>query len=78
MEKSFHIKYYIRTADEDRDITPSELKRIIKKNNAIDSFEIEESEDKLSDVDNTAFKKFKLEALNSKRLPDEKCSIKKR
>lgn len=74
---SAYGKYYIRTADEDRDISPSELKRIIKKNNASDSFEIEESRDKLSDVDNTAFKKFKSEALNSKRLPSEKCSTKK-
>lgn len=73
---SAYGKYYMRTADEDRDISPAELKRIIKRNNAADSFEIEESDDKLSDIDDSALKKFKLEAISSKRLPNEKYDTK--
>ena len=73
---SAYGKYYIRTADEDRDISPAELKKIIKKNYAIESFEIDESDDGLSDVDCDALKKFQLEAINSKRLPNEKYNTK--
>ena len=48
---SAYGKYYLRTADEDRDITPTELAKMIKKNNALNSFELEDSGEGIDNVD---------------------------
>lgn len=68
---SAYGKYYLRTADEDRDITPMELTNMIKRNNALNSFEIEDSGEQLDDVDNDSLKKFLNEAIEVKRLPND-------
>ena len=69
---SAYGKYYLRTADEDRDITPTELAKMIKKNNALNSFEIEDSGEVISDVDTNSLKKFLNESIEARRLPNEK------
>ena len=69
---SAYGKYYLRTADEDRDITPTELAKMIKKNNALNSFEIEDSGEGIIDVDTDSLKKFLDESIEARRLPNEK------
>ena len=69
---SAYGKYYLRTADEDRDIIPTELVKMIKKNNALDNFEIEDSGEGIVDVDTNSLKKFLTESIEARRLPNEK------
>ena len=68
---SAYGKYYIRTADEDRELSFSELKRIINEENSNDLFERKITEYKLDDLDNDAINKFKYNAIKAKRIPDE-------
>lgn len=64
-------RYYMRTADEDREITSNELKKMLSFNSNNDLFEKKVSEDRIEDIDNAAIDKFLNKAINSKRLPNE-------
>ena len=69
---SAYGRYYMRTADEDREIAPVELKKMMKEDADRDSFEIKKSEDKITEIDDASVRKFIERAVISKRLPDDK------
>lgn len=69
---SAYGRYYMRTADEDREITPDELKKMMKGDVDSDSFETKKSEDKITDIDDSTVRKFIEDAVASKRLPSDK------
>lgn len=70
-------KYYIRTADEDRELTPSELRKIMINKEYEDSWENHLSDETLDDIDEKALEKFYREAVDCGRMPEMKDYNKK-
>ncbi len=71
-EKPYSVfgKYYIRTADEDREINPIELKKIFIENAYKDSWELQNSMKKIDDINNQILEKFKKISIVENRIPD--------
>lgn len=65
-------KYYIRTADEDREITPEILRKLMMDKMLEQRWEDRESLDTINDIDDETVTTFKKEALNCGRLVDYK------
>jgi len=63
-------KYYIRTADEDRELTPSELRKVMVGKEYEDNWEDLSSKDTIDDVDEQTLHKFYVSATECGRLPD--------
>lgn len=70
-------RYYLRTADEDREVTPEELKAFFGANKYREKWEKGKSEATVKQIDKTTIKSFWQKAVASGRLPEEKytCSI---
>lgn len=64
-------RYYIRTADEDREIDPHELKRLFNDHTASRKWEREKSDFTARSVDKNALQRFVDNAVKAKRLPKE-------
>lgn len=62
-------KYYIRTADEDRELTPSELRKIMIGREYEDNWEEKLSSETIDDVDESCLKKFYDQAIGCGRMP---------
>ena len=65
-------RYYLRTADEDRDVTPEELKEFFGANKFRGKWEKEKSEAAATQIDRTAIKSFWQKAMDAGRLPHGK------
>ncbi len=63
-------RYYLRTADEDREVTPEELKEFFGANKYRDKWEKTKSEVPANKVDKSAVKAFWQSAVAAGRLPD--------
>lgn len=63
-------RYYIRIADEDRELTPNELKKIMVNKEYEEHWENKDSGYSLEDIDNVSLKRFYREAIECGRLPD--------
>lgn len=63
-------KYYIRIADEDRELTPSELRKIMIQNEYKENFEDHITSETIDDVDDEILQKFYNNAISYNRLPD--------
>jgi ATP-dependent DNA helicase RecG len=63
-------KYYIRIADEDRELTPSELRKIMINKEYEDNWENRTSEETLDDVDEQMVEKFYRGAVECGRMPE--------
>lgn len=62
-------KYYIRTADEDRELSPSELRKIMIGQEYVENWENITSNETLHDVDDKTLKSFYNSAINCNRMP---------
>lgn len=69
---SAYGRYYLRTADEDREVSPAELKKFFVANEYKEKWEKTKSEVLKKDVDKSAVKKFCEKAIAAGRLPDGK------
>jgi ATP-dependent DNA helicase RecG len=63
-------RYYLRTADEDREVTPEELKAFFSANKYRARWENTKSEATSKQIDRTTIKNFWQKAIASGRLPD--------
>lgn len=63
-------KYYIRIADEDRELTPSELRKIMIKKEYEDNWENISSKETIYDVDLNTINQFYKSAIECGRLPE--------
>lgn len=63
-------KYYIRTADEDRELTPSELRKIMIGQEYAENWENKTSEDTVFDIDEKTLERFYRDAVQCGRMPD--------
>ena len=63
-------KYYIRTADEDRELTPGELRKIMVGMEYTENWEMRRSNETIADVDADTLKKFYASATECGRLPE--------
>lgn len=63
-------KYYIRSADEDRELTPAELRKIMVGQEYNETWGNRTSDETIEDVDDDTLMKFYREAVNCNRLPD--------
>lgn len=63
-------KYYIRTADEDRELTPAELRKIMIGQEYAENWENKTSNETLSDVDDKTLESFCRSAVQCGRMPD--------
>lgn len=63
-------KYYIRVADEDRELTPQELRKMMINKEYEDNWGIRSSNETLDDVDDSAIDKFYMDAVECGRLPE--------
>lgn len=63
-------RYYIRTADEDRELSPNELKRMMIQSEYEENWENLPSEETVSDVDLKTLNQFYLSATGCGRLPE--------
>ena len=63
-------KYYIRIADEDRELTPQALRKIMIDKEYEENWEEKISIDSIDDIDEVTFEKFKKKALSCGRLSD--------
>lgn len=63
-------RYYLRTADEDREVTPEELKEFFRANKYLGKWEKEKSEAAATQIDRTAIKTFWQKAVSVGRLPE--------
>jgi len=63
-------KYYIRTADEDRELSPSELRKIMIGREYEENWENRSSHETLDDVDEQTLHNFYLSATECGRLPE--------
>ena len=63
-------KYYIRIADEDKELTPSELKKIMIQNEYKENFEDHLTSETIEDVDDEILQKFYNDAVSYNRLPE--------
>lgn len=61
-------KYYIRTADEDRELTPQALRKIMINKEYEENWEEKISIDTIDDIDETTLEKFRKKAMNCGRL----------
>lgn len=66
-------KYYIRTADEDRELSPSELRKIMIGKEYEENWENRSTNETVADIDEQTFRKFYLSATECGRLPDIGC-----
>lgn len=64
-------RYYIRTADEDRELVPTELKHIWQERFYEENWENRISSETIDDIDDTVFRKFFAKALQCGRIPFE-------
>lgn len=69
---SAYGRYYLRTADEDREVSPSELKKFFIANEYKEKWEKAKSENLKRNVDQDAIKKFCNKAITAGRLTDGK------
>ena len=67
---SAYGKYYIRTADEDRELSPAELRKIMIGKEYEDNWENHTTEEKFDDVDEQTIQRFYRSATECGRLPD--------
>ena len=63
-------KYYIRTADEDRELSPGELRKIMIGKEYEENWENRSSNETINDVDEQTLHKFYLSATECGRLPE--------
>jgi len=63
-------KYYIRTADEDRELNPSELRRLMIDKEYEENWESKLTDETVSDVDEIVLSKFYDQAVSCNRLPE--------
>lgn len=63
-------KYYIRVADEDRELSPQELRKMMINKEYEDNWGNRSSNETLEDVDDNTLNKFYLDATECGRLPD--------
>ena len=63
-------KYYIRTADEDRELSPAELRKIMVGQEYAENWENRISGETIDDVDEKTLEKFYLKAVQCGRMPD--------
>ena len=63
-------RYYLRTADEDREVTPEELRSFFDANKYRNKWEKEKSSASVKQIDRTAIKEFCQKAVSSGRLPE--------
>ena len=63
-------KYYIRTADEDRELSPAELRRIMIGQEYQENWENKTSKQTIEDVDDNTLKSFYYSAVSCGRMPD--------
>ncbi|MBR3154616.1 MAG: putative DNA binding domain-containing protein [Lachnospiraceae bacterium] len=63
-------KYYIRIADEDRELTPAELRKIMIGQEYAENWENKTSEETISDVDDKTLESFYRNAVQCGRMPD--------
>ena len=70
-------RYYLRTADEDREVTPNELKAFFNANKYREIWEKEKSDAQVKQIDKSAIKSFWQKAVSTGRLPNGKytCPI---
>lgn len=62
-------RYYIRTADEDREVTPQELKLLFSKKTQADPWDTLDSGHPMSEIDKTQLKSFFEAGIDAGRLP---------
>lgn len=62
-------RYYLRTADEDREVTPSELKNFFIANEYKEKWEKASSDSTVNQVDKKAIKDFCERSISAGRLP---------
>lgn len=75
MPYSAYGRYYVRTADEDRLLSPRELERIISDKNYSRTWELMKTEYTIDDIDKDAFKNFYAEAIKSGRLVENNYNL---
>lgn len=63
-------KYYIRTADEDRELTPAELRKIMVGQEYSENWENKTSDATISDVDDKTLEAFYRDAVQCGRMPE--------
>ena len=63
-------KYYIRVADEDRELTPAELRKLMIAKEYEDNWESRLSDETADDVDESTLKRFFAQAVQCGRLPE--------
>lgn len=63
-------KYYMRTFDEDRELTPSELRKLMISKEYEENWENKSSSETIKDADESALKNFYKGAMESGRLPE--------
>ena len=63
-------KYYMRTADEDRELSPNELRKLMVGMEYEDNWESRISNDTIEDIDSAALNTFYLSATQCGRLPE--------
>ncbi|MBQ4451804.1 MAG: putative DNA binding domain-containing protein [Clostridia bacterium] len=63
-------RYYLRTADEDREVTPEELKRFFVSNEYREKWEKTTSTATVNQIDKNAVKSFWQKAVSAGRIPD--------
>lgn len=74
---SAYGKYYLRVADESRELTPTELKEMMLSSEYSERWEQFETEYTIKDVDEAALKDFYSRATACGRLPDEGFDVEK-
>jgi len=67
-------RYYLRTADEDRDVTPSELKQFFVANEYKEKWEMTVTDISVKNIDKKSIKNFCTKAISAGRLVDGKYS----
>lgn len=67
-------RYYLRTADEDREVTPEELRAFFEVNKTKEKWERGKSQSTIKDIDKDAIKGFYERAISVGRLPEGKYS----
>ena len=63
-------KYYIRTADEDRELSPSELRKIMVGQEYAENWENKSSNEMIDDVDDRTLRSFYQNAVQCGRMPE--------
>ncbi len=63
-------KYYIRTADEDRELTPSELRKIMISREYVENWEDKTTDETIEDADDKTVRSFYESAISCGRMPE--------